>query len=87
MTRPEFYEVRLVSKPDPVRMCRHCVAVMVLEGGVAGDPSKAAVKADDVYGLVPAWWVGECVIHEDIRRFEEKRALLASPPQRIGEAL
>ncbi len=87
MSRPEFYEVHLESSPDAVALCRCCVAVLVTEGTVAGDPTMPAISAEDVWKVRPCWWAVPCEIHEQLRRFEEKRSLLPAPPKRIGEVV
>jgi hypothetical protein len=67
-------------------LCRCCAGVLLCEGHVAGDPTKKALEAVDVVSIWPTshWRCDTC---EDLRRFEEKRALLAAPPRRIGEVV
>lgn len=91
MTRPEFYGIR--SGLGVVHLCRCCTAVLACEGRVAGDPMGPSIDAaevtemwpleDDVAAMVHA----KCAACESLRRFEEKRALLAAPPRRIGEVV
>lgn len=51
MTTPKFYDVRLTG--GPLVLCNACVAVLVQEGTVAGDPREEAVPASDVVRMAP----------------------------------
>lgn len=83
--RPEFYEVYLETQAETIGLCRHCAAVLVMEGKVAGDPTLPPIMAVEVWKLTPRCFEIPCVIHEAITAFEAKRARLAAPPARIGE--
>lgn len=48
---PKFYDVRLTN--GPLVLCNACVAVLVQEGTVAGDPREEAVPASDVVRMAP----------------------------------
>lgn len=48
---PKFYDVRLAG--GPLVLCNACVAVLVQEGTVAGDPREEAVPASDVVRMAP----------------------------------
>lgn len=48
---PKFYDVRLAC--CPLILCSACVAVLVQEGSVAGDPREASVPASDVVRMAP----------------------------------
>lgn len=48
---PKFYDVRLSD--GPLTLCAACVAVMVQEGSVAGDPREEVVPAHDVVRMSP----------------------------------
>lgn len=51
MNAPKFYDVRRTG--GPLVLCRACVAVMVQEGSVAGDPREEAVPAHEVVRMAP----------------------------------
>lgn len=87
MTRPEFYVVWLHAD-NQRNLCRCCTAVLVNEGQLGGDPAAELLSAEDVTGMWPYDGARgtSCSNCEALRRFEEKRALLSAPPQRIGEA-
>lgn len=51
MPTPKFYDVRLTQ--GPLVLCAACVAVLVQEGTVAGDPREEAVPAHDVVRMAP----------------------------------
>lgn len=83
MTRPEFYRILI---PDPKHLCRCCFSVLTCEGRLGGDPTEEAILAEDIDVAHPAteYFTGPCENCESIRRFEERRATLGAPPQRIG---
>lgn len=51
MNAPKFYDVRLSG--GPLVLCNACVAVLVQEGSVAGDPREEAVPASEVVRMAP----------------------------------
>ena len=51
MNAPKFYDVRLSG--GPLVLCKACVAVLVQEGSVAGDPREEAVPASAVVRMAP----------------------------------
>lgn len=86
MSRPELYDVTLLSHHGPVRLCRCCFSVMVNEGVVAGDPTLPGCVANVMTQAWPVFGVKlPCAACEALRRFEERRALLGAPPQRTGD--
>lgn len=48
---PKFYDVRLSG--GPLTLCNACVAVLVQEGTVAGDPREEAIPASEVVRMAP----------------------------------
>lgn len=86
MSRPEFYVVSRKGGEEAWLLCRCCAAVLVCEGRVAGDPTAKGLSASDVGTMQPSE-VAHCDTCDALRRFEERRASLGAPPQRIGESL